>query len=79
MQEIFLIYSLRTRPADAGDDQDAYGNRQRALFGSILRGPADQWYQGLAAHLPWNEIRDQFIDRLMMIRISIEDEQKQKT
>ena len=70
MQEIFLIqwrkkiaFSLGTRPADADDDQDAYDNRQRALFGSILRDPAAQWYQGLAAHLPWNEIRDQIIDR----------------
>ena len=56
-------FSLGTRPGDAGDEQDAYDNRQRALFGSILRGPAAQWYQGLAANLPWNDIRDQFIDR----------------
>ena len=53
-----VAFSLGTRPADAGDEQDAYDNRQRILFGSILRGPAAQWYQGLAAHLPWNEIRD---------------------
>ena len=59
-----IAFSLGTRPADAGDDQHAYDNRQRALIGSILRGPAAQWYQGLAANLPWNEIRDQFIDRL---------------
>ena len=58
-----IAFSLGTRPADAGGDQDAYDNRQRALFGSILRGPAAQWYQGLAAKLSWNDIRDQFIDR----------------
>ena len=58
-----IEFSLGTRPADAGDEQDAYDNRQRALFGSILRGPAAQWYQGLAANLTWNEIRDHFIDR----------------
>ena len=58
-----IAFSLGTRPADAGDEQDAYDNRQRALFGSILGGPAAQWYQGLAANLTWNEIRDQFIDR----------------
>ena len=58
-----VAFSLGTRPGDAGDEQDAFDNRQRALFGSILRGPAAQWYQGLAANLPWNEIRDQFIDR----------------
>ena len=55
-------FSIGTRPASAGDDEDAYDNRQRALFGSKLRGPAAQWYQ-IAAHLPRNEIRDQFIDR----------------
>ena len=60
-----LEFSLGTRPADDGDDQDAYDNRQKALFGSILRGPAAQWYQGLAANLPWNDIRDQFIDRFI--------------
>ena len=37
-----IAFSLSTRPAVAGDDQDAYDNRQRALFGSILRGPAAQ-------------------------------------
>ena len=37
--------------------------RQRALFGSILSGPPAQWYQGLSAILPCDEIRDQFIDR----------------
>ena len=58
-----IAFSLGTRPGDAGDEQDAYDNRQRALFGSILRGPSAQWYQGLASNLPWNEIRDQFIDR----------------
>ena len=58
-----VAFSLGTRPADAGDDQEAYDNRQRALFSSISSGPAAQWYQGLSAHLPCNEIRDQFIDR----------------
>ena len=58
-----IAFFLGTRPGDAGDEQDAYDNRQRALFCSILRGPAAQWYQVLAAHLPWNEIRGQIIDR----------------
>ena len=58
-----IAFSLGTRPTDAGDDQDTYDSRQRSLFGSILRGPAAQWYQGLAAHLFWNKIRDQFINR----------------
>ena len=57
-----IAFSLGARPADASDEQDAYDNRRGALFGLILRGPAAQGYQGLSAHLPWNEIRDQFID-----------------
>ena len=32
-----IAFSLGTRPGDAGDEQDAYDNRQRALFDSILR------------------------------------------
>ena len=35
-----MAFSLGNRPANAGDDQDAYDNRQRALFGSILGVPA---------------------------------------
>ena len=58
-----MAFSFGTRPTNAGDDNDAYGNRQRALFGSKLRVPAAQWYQGLAIGLPWNYIRDQFIYR----------------
>ena len=58
-----IAFSLGTRPAGPCDDQDAYDNRQRALYGSILRGPADKWYQVLAAGLPWNNIRDLFITR----------------
>ena len=57
-----IAFSLGTRPAGVGDDQDACDNRQTALLASILGRPAAQWYQGLAASLPWNDIRDQFID-----------------
>ena len=63
-----MAFSLGTRPANAGDDQDAYDNRQRALFGSILGVPAAQWYQGLAIGLPWNYIRDQFIYRFIDVK-----------
>ena len=59
---------------DAGDDQHAYDNSQGALFGSLLRGPVAQWYQGLAAHLPWNEIRDHFTDDKDKYRRQIEAE-----
>ena len=54
--------------------QHAYDNTQGALFGSIIRDPAAQWYQGLAAHLPWNEIRDHFTDDKDKYRRQIEAE-----
>ena len=74
-----IAFSLGTGPEDAGNDQDAYDNRQKALFGSFLRNPTAQWYRGSAACLPWNDIRDRSEMDSLMIRISIEDEQKQKT
>ena len=43
-----IAFSLGTRPAGPGNDQNAYDNRQRAFLGSILKSPAAQWYQGLA-------------------------------
>ena len=63
MVEKTIAFSLGTRPEDAIGDQDTHDNRQRTQFGSILRGPAAQWYQGLAAGLPWKDISDQCIDR----------------
>ena len=68
-QEFFSLiqrkiqFSLGTKdPADA-DLQAAYDARQKALFGSVLRGPAAQWFETLAPGLAWNEVRNQFIDR----------------
>ena len=68
-QEFFSLiqrkiqFSLGTRdPADA-DLQAAYDARQKALFGSVLRGPAAQWFETLAPGLAWNEVRNQFITR----------------
>ena len=63
-QELFNLiqrkiqFSLGTRdPADA-DLQAAYDARQKALFGSVLRGPAAQWFETLAPALAWNEVRN---------------------
>ena len=68
-QEFFSLiqrkiqFSLGTRdPADA-DLQAAYDTRQKALLGSVLRGPAAQWFETLAPGLAWNEVRNQFITR----------------
>ena len=58
-----IQFSLGTRdPADA-DLQAAYDARQKALFGSVLRGPAAQWFETLAPGFAWNEVRNQFITR----------------
>ena len=68
-QEFFSLiqrkiqFSIGTRdPADA-DLQAAYDARQKALFGSVLRGPEAQWFETLAPGLAWNEVRNQFITR----------------
>ena len=54
---------LGTRdPADA-DLQAANDARQKALFGSVLRGLAAQWFETLASGLAWNEVNNQFIVR----------------
>ena len=45
--------------------QAAYDARQKALFGSVLRGPAAQWFETLAPGLAWNEVRNQFIARFI--------------
>ena len=69
-QEFFSLiqrkiqFSLVTKdPADA-DLQAAYDARQIASFGSILRGPAAQWFETLAPALAWNGVRNRFITRL---------------
>ena len=58
-------FSQGTRPTAAGADQHAYDNRQEALFGSVLRGSAAHWCQGLAASLPWTDFRDKFLNRFI--------------
>ena len=55
-------FSLSTRPADA-DQAAVYNPRHRALFDSVLRGPAAQWIESLDTALAWNEIRNQFRTR----------------
>ena len=52
-----------TRDHAHADLQAAYDDRQKALFGLVLRGPAAQWFETLAPSLAWNEVRNQFITR----------------
>ena len=41
-----IEFSLGLRPG-AGDAQNAYDSRRKALFASVLRGPAAQWFNSL--------------------------------
>ena len=40
-----------------GDAQNGYHARRRAIFGSVLRGPAAQWIDSLPAAEPWDDVR----------------------
>ena len=57
-----IEFSLGLRPG-AGDAENAYDARRKALFGSGLRGPAAQWFDSLPAVEPWDDVRTGFLDR----------------
>ena len=52
---------------DAPANPDALANytfRKKALFSSLLRGPAAEWYESnVEAATPWNDIRTRFVAR----------------
>ena len=57
-------FPLGSRPAtNENNIQTVYNDRRKALFGSVLRGPAAEWFDSLDAALTWDEIRTQFIAR----------------
>ena len=47
----------------AGDAQNAYDARRKALFGSVLRVPAAQWFDSLPSAEPWDDDKTGFVDR----------------
>ena len=57
-----IDFSLGIRPADPGD-QPVYDARKQALFGSVLRGPAAEWFETLPAGKTWVQISDAFVNR----------------
>ena len=74
-----ISFSLRSRPAtNENNIQAVYNDRRKALFGSVLRGPAGEWFDSLDAALTWDEIKRQFIARFtdgkMQYRFRIEAE-----
>ena len=60
---------------DAPANSDALANynfRKKALFSSLLRGPAAEWYESnVEAATPWNDIRTGFVARFSDVRNKI--------
>ena len=64
MLEKKISFSLGNGPAtNENNIQTVYDDRRKALFGSVLRGPAAEWFDSLDAALTWDEIKTQFIAR----------------
>ena len=74
-----ISFSLGSRPtANKNGQQTVYDDRRKALFGSVLRGPAAERFDSLDAALAWEEMKTKFINRFtdgkMQYRLRIEAE-----
>ena len=74
-----ISFSQGSRPATKENNiQTVYEGRRKALFGSVLRCPAAEWFDSLEAALTWDELKTQFIARFtdgqMQYRLRIEAE-----
>ena len=59
-----ISFALGQPPAAPGADLDAYNFRKKALFSSLLRGPAAEWYEtNIVAATTWDQLRERFIPR----------------
>ena len=67
LKERKMEFFLGLRPG-AGDDQNAYDARRKALFGSVLRGPAAQWFNSMPPAEPWDDVRTNFLDRFTDVK-----------
>ena len=70
---------LGSRPAvNENNIQPVYGDQRKALFSSLLRGPAAEWLNTLEDALTWDGMKTQFIARLtdgeMQYRFRVEAE-----
>ena len=79
MLEKKISFSLGSRPAtNENNIRTVHDDRRKALFGSVLRCPAAEWFDSLEAVLTWDEIKTQFIARFtdgkMQYRFRIEAE-----
>ena len=53
-----ISFSLGSRPATSENNiQTVYDDQRKTLIGSVLRGPAAEWFDSLDAALTWDEIK----------------------
>ena len=74
-----ISFSLGSRPTtNENKIQTVYDDRRKALFGSVSRGPAAEWFDSLEAALTWEGMKTQFTARFtdgkMQYRFRIEAE-----
>ena len=61
-----ISFSLGSRPAvNENNIQTVYEDRRKALFGSVLRGPAAEWFDSLEAAAIWDKMKTQFTARFI--------------
>ena len=59
-----IVFALGNAPGDAGDMAN-YTFRKKALFSSLLRGPAAEWYENNFTNATtWESVRTNFITKL---------------
>ena len=62
--ECKINFALGTEPEAAADEHVIYLFRKKALFSSLLRGPAAEWYAStITDAMIWNDVRTLFITR----------------
>ena len=62
--ECKMSFALGTEPEAAADEHIIYLFRKKALFSSLLRGPAAEWYGStITDATTWNDVRTMFITR----------------
>ena len=62
--ECKINFALGTEPDEADAEHVTYLFRKKALFSSLLRGPAAEWYGStIQDAMTWNEVRTLFITR----------------
>ena len=59
-----ISFSLGSRPAtNENNIHTVFEDRRKALFSSVVRGPAAEWFDVLDAALSWDEIKTQLMAR----------------